>query len=331
MTHLHSYPSIYSLGHRAAQDILSGPVVVQEKVDGSQFSFGVRLDDDPGADHTARLFMRTKGTEVYQESTDKLFKGAIETVTRLFNEGRLTPGYVYRGEVLAKPKHNTLAYERIPAGNIILFDIDIGEEAYASPSFVQARATELGLETVPTVYEGTLTSLDQVTALLDRVSVLGGSKIEGLVIKAYGRYGPDKKTLMAKYVTESFKEVHQGQWRKENPTRGDQIALLIDRYRTPARWAKAVQHLRDQGRLQEAVQDIGALMQEVPNDIVKEEYEAIKEALWNAFWPQIRRGVTAGLPQWYKDQLAQAAFQPASVAEIADPRPVATADATGTP
>jgi len=46
--------------------------------------------------------------------------------------------------------------------------------------------------------------------------------------------------------------------------------------------------------------------------------------LWSHFWPHIRRGTTAGLPQWYKDELAKAAFTPGplTVADIADPRPV---------
>jgi len=328
MKGLHSYPSIYNLGHRAVQDILSGPVVVQEKVDGSQFSFGV-VEEPAGVpvDSVLRLVMRSKGAEIFPDATDKLFRPAIDTVMRLAAEQRLVPGIVYRGEVLVKPKHNTLAYDRMPAGNIILFDIDGGEEAYHSPSFVQARAAELGLETVPTLYEGIITSLEQVTAMLDRVSVLGGSKIEGVVIKAYGRYGVDKKTLMAKYVTEAFKEVHGADWKARNPTRADIVLQLIERYKTPARWAKAVQHPREAGRLQEAVQDIGPLMQEVPTDVEKEERTEILEALWAHFWPQIKRGITAGLPMWYKEELAKAAFTPTTVAEIADPRPALTSGA----
>jgi hypothetical protein len=42
MSSWHSYPSIYNLGHRALTDLFSGGLVlVQEKVDGSQFSFGL--------------------------------------------------------------------------------------------------------------------------------------------------------------------------------------------------------------------------------------------------------------------------------------------------
>lgn len=35
-----SYPQIYALGHRYLEDLLKDPVLVEEKIDGSQFSFG---------------------------------------------------------------------------------------------------------------------------------------------------------------------------------------------------------------------------------------------------------------------------------------------------
>src|SRR6266550_92420 len=122
---LHSYSTIYGLGHRAVQDFLKNSVVVQEKVDGSQFSFGVVLGvgasdgsimpgDEASPPQRPELIMKSKGSRVYPETTDKLFKAAVDTVVELFQEEKLTPGFTYRGEVLAKPKHNTLAYERVP-------------------------------------------------------------------------------------------------------------------------------------------------------------------------------------------------------------------------
>lgn len=323
---MHSYPSIFALGHRAVADILTGSVTVQEKVDGSQFSFQLvggkeRIPGTPESTEVL-LVMKSKGARVFENTEDKLFKPAVDTVVALANAGHLIPGWTYRGEVLAKPKHNVLAYDRTPVGNIILFDVDNGEESYHTPEEVRAIAHELGLEAVPTLFEGLITSLEQVHAFLDRVSVLGGSKIEGVVIKAYGTYGPDKKTLMAKYVSEGFKENHKKAWGESNPGRSHVILKLIATYKTPARWQKAVQHLRESGLLQEAPQDIGPLMKEVAVDVLKEEGEEIKEILFKHFWPQLSRGIISGLPQWYKDQLAQAAFTPTSVADIADPRPV---------
>ena len=311
MKGLHSYPSIFNLGHRQVQDILTEPVVVQEKVDGSQFSFGVV----EGA-----LKMRSKGAEVFGEATDKLFRPAIDTAVRLFAEGKLREGWTYRGEAITKLKHNSLVYARTPVGYIILFDIDTGTENFLLLVELVAEATHLGLECVPTIFDGRVESLGQVHEFIQRVSILGGANVEGVVIKAYGRYGADKKTLMAKYVSEDFKEVHRAAWKETNPGRADVIERLIGTYLTPTRWQKAIQHLRERGELQDAPQDIGKLMQEVPNDIEKECREEIQEALWTAFWPDIRRGTTRGLPQWYKDKLAEAAFVPQTLADIADPR-----------
>ena len=41
LNQISSYPKIYSLGHAAILDLLDGRVIVEEKVDGSQFSFGL--------------------------------------------------------------------------------------------------------------------------------------------------------------------------------------------------------------------------------------------------------------------------------------------------
>ena len=62
---LRSYPKVFNLGHRAVRDLLSGPVVVQEKIDGSQFSFGV------GEDGT--LLIRSRGADIEPEAPPKLF------------------------------------------------------------------------------------------------------------------------------------------------------------------------------------------------------------------------------------------------------------------
>ena len=37
----HSFPSVYAVGHAALADLFLDDVIVEEKVDGSQFSFGL--------------------------------------------------------------------------------------------------------------------------------------------------------------------------------------------------------------------------------------------------------------------------------------------------
>ncbi len=287
----HSYPKIFAIGHAALKDLFEGPVAVEEKIDGSQFSFGL-FDDG--------LRVRSKGAQIVLDSPPKMFVEAVATVREL--ESRLVPGWTYRAEYLQKPKHNVLAYDRIPAKHLIIFDINPGHENYITNWQNKAeRADALGLEVVPNFR--TPRGLDEFKCLLGETSILGGQKIEGVVVKNYGRFAPDCKALMGKYVSEAYKEVQCGEWRKSNPTRGDIVEALIASFKTPARWEKAVQHLRERGELENSPRDIGKLIREIPADIQGECEDEIKARLFAHAWPQIYRGVVGGVAEWYKRRL----------------------------
>ena len=283
-TSWHSYPSIFALGHRAVSDLFLDDVIVEEKVDGSQFSFG-RFDGE--------LKCRSKGATINVDVPEKMFAEAVEVVKSL----DLTNGWTYRAEYLKKPKHNSLAYDRIPTNHLIVFDINSNEEEYIPYDAKRGEANRLGLETVPLLFSGRIDSPQSILGYLETVSVLGGQKIEGVVIKNYARFGLDKKALMGKYVSEAFKEVHSKEWKDGNPKQGDVIQRLILGLKTPARWNKAVQHLRERGELTDSPKDIGALIKEVQIDVSKECEDEIKEALYAYALPQIRRAVTGGLPE----------------------------------
>ena len=296
---LHSYPKVYNMGHRVIRDLFDGPVVIQEKMDGSQFSFGV-VDGE--------LRMRSRRREIHGvEEADKLFRMACEIAQALFDTGLLDEGWTYRGEAITTPRHNTLEYERIPKGGFILFDIDTGLEDYLGPDELAGVAEALGVEVVPTLYAGEVLAWDELEKFLERSSCLG-DKIEGIVVKNQNRFAEDGKMLMGKLVTAEFREAHTGQWKKTNPTRTEVIASIIHDLRTEARWEKAIQHLRDDGTLGDALQDIGKLVQEVQQDILQECGGQIAERLFTHFWNQIRRGVVSGFPEFYKRKLADAQF-----------------------
>ena len=130
------------------------------------------------------------------------------------------------------------------------------------------------------------------------------------MLKRYDLFGPDKKTVMAKYVREEYKEVHRKLWKADNPSSKDILQRITESFGTEARWQKAVIHLRERGVLEGSPKDIGALLREVPDDVLKECEQEIRDRLFAYAWPHIRRGVTSGLPQWYKDELAKQAFAP---------------------
>ncbi len=292
-----SYPSVFALGHKAIAEIFTGDVLVEEKIDGSQFFFGI-IDGE--------LQCRSKGKNLILDAPEKMFTRAVETVRSI--ESLLKPEYIYRGEYLEKPKHNTLAYARTPQHNIIGFDIITAPETYLSPTEKAMEFGRIGLECVPVFYSGTVDSLAMFNTFLERESVLGGTKIEGVVVKNYALFTMEKKVAMGKYVSEAFKEVHQGEWRKNNPTNSDVVQLIIAQYATIARYAKSVQHMRENGTLDGSLKDIGPLIKEVAADIFKECEDSIKQTLFDHFWKNIQRGIVAGIPEWYKQELVKQAF-----------------------
>lgn len=302
---LHSYPNIFSLGHKAVVELLLDPVVVQEKVDGSQISFGVI----PQSDGISELRVRSKGAELNIYAPDHMFSKGVEAIKAV--QASLVPGWVYRGEYLAKPKHNALAYDRVPKNYIILFDVEIGPGAYLGWREVEAEATRLGFEAVPTFECADLSIAGPkfFREQLKQTSCLGGCPVEGVVVKNYFRFGPDKKPLMSKFVSEQFKEVHAEEWKQANPKAGDIIDRLIRQFKTEARWVKALQHLREAGQIEDAPRDIGKLIPEVIADTEKECAEEIKDALYAWAWPKLRRAVTYGLPEWYKERLLTLQFE----------------------
>lgn len=298
----HSYPKIYNMGHPYLADLFLDEVIVEEKVDGSQFSFGKFLDENDNS----VLRVRSKGAQMIVEAPEKMFSKAVQTAKDLMPE--LRPGWTYRGEYLCKPKHNALVYDRTPDKSIIIFDINPGQERYLSYEEKAAEAKRLGLECVPLLRRGMVKTLEEFRALLDTESILGGQKVEGVVCKNYSRFGKDGKALMGKFVSEAFKETHSVEWKKDNPTGGDIVDRLIAAYRTPARWAKCLQHLREQGKIEGSPRDIGALMVELPDDLRADCEEQIKADLWEWAWPKIARGCKAGLPEWYKEELLRVQF-----------------------
>jgi hypothetical protein len=307
---LPSYPKIYNLGHRAIEDLFQDPVTIQEKVDGSQFSFGIVCQTEPALDKVLRV--RSRGAEINIDDPPKLFKRAVEHVKKI--RERLAPGKIYRGEVVDTRKHNCLTYDRVPTGNIVLFDVQEMGERYCEFDELALHAQWLEVDCVPLI--GTdlrITDLEGLRQFLELESYLGGTKVEGIVIKNYYRFGVDGHVLMGKLVRPEFKEAQVKDWRKQNPTQGDITEKIIGSLRTEARWVKAIQHLKEEGLLEDSPKDIGLVLKEIKNDVWTEERQAVEAVLFNHFKPTIEKGIVRGFPEWYKERVA--ASQP-----FADPK-----------
>lgn len=289
-----SYSKVYNVGHRAVLDVFKEEVLVEEKIDGSQFSFGLI---------GGKLQCRSRNQQIDLDIPAGMFVKAVETVKKL----DLTPGYIYRGEYLSKPKHNTVAYSRVPKDYIIIYDIDIdGGQNYLSYEEKRKEVERIGLEIVPLLFEGKVESLEDFNRFLETDSILGGSKIEGMVFKNYNRFNPDGKTLMAKHVSEKFKEANDKSWKK---TRDKNIIQeMIDSYKTEARWNKAIQHLAEDGKLEYIPRDIGNLIKELQADFIEECREEIMARFWKIYQKRFCSSVVRGFPEYYKEYLIKRSF-----------------------
>jgi hypothetical protein len=297
-----SYPSPQQVGHRNVRNIFDGHVVVQEKVDGSQIAFCV---DDQGD-----LRVRSRGGPINVVAPDKMFGPAVAHLLSV--KEKIPKGVIFRGECVTRPRHNVLAYDRVPTGYIALFDVQYDDGRYADSLDIATWADVLGLEAVPVIYEGTISSPEALRGFLDRTSFLGGAKIEGVVVKNYALVG-SQEHFAAKFVSEEFKEIHIDKMGTGGEKRPKEPDLPIDQriinaFKTTARWQKARQHLREEGRLTDTPKDIGAILKEVQTDIIVECGDEIKELLWQEFQKKILAGCVDGLALWYKDVLLKESF-----------------------
>lgn len=290
-----NYPKIFALGTVYIKDIFEDEVELTEKIDGSMFGFGKT---------NGILHMHSKGAQLYLSDPNRMFKKAVDYITSI--QDRIPDNMMFFGEYLQGPKHNTLKYDRVPKNNIALFGAaSVTQEFYPD---INKWAELFEIDRAPILYTGKVNSVDMLYSFLERDSYLGGTKIEGVVVKNYHRaflLGGQPIPLMAgKLVSEKFKEVHNSRWGKEETTKG-KMEVFMDSFCTEARWLKAIQHLREAGTLLGEPKDIGPLMKSIHLDIEQEEEENVKEFLWNEYKGDIKRRAVRGLPEWYKRRLIE--------------------------
>jgi len=293
--------------------LFDGDVVIQEKIDGSQVSFALEyvgiVDGRIVADHIP--VVRSKN-QVVQDG-NKMFQMTLDWVRGAAAAGLLNPDYIYRGECVSSLKHNTLTYERVPNGGVVLFDIyDRVNDKMLDPQSLFAESERIGLESVQCLVDyGTADTEACLHMLEDATPTLGGERIEGVVIKRYDLPGPQafghttdaQGFLKVKLVSNDFKELHHKDWKGRNPNGKDLIANLIEVYGTPQRFAKSVQHLREEGKLVDEPKDIGLLIPAVIEDIIAECGDDIAKAIAKHYGKQVYNGISKKVPSYYKEEV----------------------------
>lgn len=297
-----AFPKIWHLGTPQTERLFNGPVEISEKIDGSQFVFHINSPSE--------ILMRSKGAMIQEDTQDNLFKPVVDWVqSKKGSEMAYNfQGYTFWGETLCKPRHNILAYDRVPKNNFVLFGATNRGRKHSDHTGLRYLASYLDCDVVPLIFQGEVNSgtvLEFVNGLLQQDSYLGGQKIEGVVIKNYSEQlligGQFLPLVAGKYVSEAFKEKHKKDW----VTTGDVIRDMQLQFKTPARWLKTVQHLRERGELTNSPKDIGPLLKELHVDFEEECREEVKEMLYNHYRKDFLRTLTGGFPEFYKQHLVE--------------------------
>lgn len=298
---LHSYPKIFSLGSPELEDLFKSPVEITEKIDGSMIRFA-RIDGE--------VVVGSKGVNDIIQRSDKMFNSAVEYL--LSQKRNMRDNTIYYGEYLDKPKHNTLSYEKIPKNHIALFGVKelTGDGTWKwvkNHGILVFHAQTINVDAVPLLYWGDLKDQKRLESLLEKPSFLGNEKIEGVVIKNYKENSTSRfsSECYGKYVNEKFKERNKGEWKKKRPTVED----FLKQFQNEARWEKAFQHLRDDGKITYQIRDIGELIKSVHNDILIEDEAFIKQELFKFYKKQILGTAVRGLPDWWKKKLMAKQFE----------------------
>ncbi|SIP85939.1 RNA ligase [Pacmanvirus A23] len=275
---------------------------IQEKIDGSNMRF--RIDPE-----TNELVFFCRRRQI--DTANEIFSKTCKMINILKN--RISPTYVYHGEAVSKCKHNVSEYLRIPRHYFICFDIyDIEADKYLTPNELKLECERVGFESIKFIYSNLdkdIQPTDMMNKIIKKIetgeieSMLGGIP-EGIVLKHESFWYKNKYTAVKrKLVTKKFKERHQLKQNKKIVSADEFLKQLGSCFATDARFAKAKQHLSEQGILDGTPADKRRILKELDEDFIKEYGEEIKIYLYQELIHHVLNASKLGADEWIDKNL----------------------------
>lgn len=179
------------MSNTEAEEFLSVPVVVEEKIDGANLGFSVGLDGRIRAQNRGNFLIQGHCHAQWNPLWPWLAAREQALVALLGTKLMLFGEWCYA-------KHSVI-YNNLPDW-FLAFDIfDRTSTSYCSAAIRNALSGEIGLSTVPELFRGRL-ALSEVTSLI-RESRFGASKMEGIYLR---RESNDRLKTRAKVVNARF-------------------------------------------------------------------------------------------------------------------------------
>ena len=302
---MNKYPKVLHVGAPLVATIFDDEVEISEKADGSQCR--INLTDEYAmvcsknqcpADGGMFSIAHEQGDRIWSETDWKQFG---EEVT-LFCE------------FLKSEKHNTIKYDRVPKNHLYLFGA-IVDDVHMKTGDLREIAAVVEVDPPNIMYEGKVDSAEELKEFMTHDSYLGGSKVEGVVIKNYNRtYDPLQVhsqefigyPVAAKFVREDFKAANMKNWNLQ--TRVSCVDAVVERYFTGERFQKSIQHLGDEGKITYTKKDLQYLIPEFFNDLVDEKKEAMTNMIMAEVFKTIKKRADGFVVKAWIDHLTERQF-----------------------
>ena len=268
------YTDIERLGTPENDGIFTNPddeIVVEEKTDGANGNFFI----ENGIIHVC-----SRNRDLTKENDEKTFKKQRDATLATLEQHRdkIREGWSYYVEWTYR---HTIRYaDDIPPA--IGLDIKPMEGAFGhTPAFLGSSAkiaafTELGITPAPVLWKGKASEFKElnIEELMKKDSAFGKVRMEGVVIKNFGRTNIWGRQMFAKVVSAEFKETNRavfGGLKKDN---SDTIKI-VETYITPARIRKRILAINKEGGLPLDRKLMKVLPIAVIRDVFKEETDEI--------------------------------------------------------
>ena len=252
------YPKIRRVGHEKTRGILDDPtdfVVIQEKVDGSNFRFW--LED-------GEIRFGSRRVDYVDEKNYEEWAKAIEYIKSKVNPEDLREDFIYVGEFI---RPHTVQYDFDSAPPFVGFDILnrwTGDIIHYLISY--AEFDSLGLPFINTYFVGEAGLITDVLIeeLKKKKSAYGAEVQEGVVLKNYSR------NIFAKSVNPEFLEDFKKKFGDKVKPKMTAEAKVVERFITPARVKKIITQIyEDKGSV--SAEDIPQILRDTVNDMLEEE------------------------------------------------------------
>lgn len=235
---------------------LSTPLEVTEKLDGSNFSAHLSLDEDL---NTTKVF-RSRNGEI-SSANYSMFRETIDFVSDRMHKLKSTE--IIFGENMYKHR---IDYGDIPSPFYAFGIYDVAEQKFITNW--AKRCKKLDIPTVPIIKESALLTFDELRALSIEPTLLGSTKTEreGIVIKSY----VPENSWMCKVVNPKYFESRTAKAPRAPEIVDDATKSYVEKHATDNRIIKAVLRLRDEQGIELSMMMMQALIKAVAIDILKE-------------------------------------------------------------